>query len=582
MGLISFFSRLQRSSIENPSTTLREAADWLLDAWGGGPSVSGVRVNRRTVLGYAAAWRAVNLISGDVAKLPLHVLRTTEDGQERDRNHPAYRLLRRKANEYLVSSDLKQIMTAHALLQGKGCAYIDRDGASRPKAVLLLNPEHVHVVRINGRVWFAYDAPVSKSDSSREMRMLPAEDVLHIKGLGYDGLTGYSVLELAKETFGMGIAARDYGSKFFSGGGRPSAVLEHPGQMKPEAAARLRDSWERQYSGLSNAHKTAILEEGMTLKAFGIPAKDAQLLESRQFEIREVANIFGVPPHLLGDPTRTSYGSLEQENQAYLDKCLDPWLHRWEEECWDKLLSPEEQDSESHTIEFLRQALVRANLKERGEYYAKATGGAPWMTINEIRRLESMNTLDTEEADDLVLPLNMRPVAESGAGAAGVGQGDGSAPAVASTPPTPEPESPERAARERVRSDAHRLMLHEAARRMAKRLGTQARGASGKVTSWREFMDSIEPKNRDTVIEAFVGPMMAISCDKVRARDDAVTAAALLFEQVRSRLAPVYASEPKSKFADAVERAVAAVEESFPLEIENRFGGPDAERPDAA
>lgn len=582
MGLIGSIGRLFRTSIENPRTTLREAADWLFDAWGGGTTIAGVRVNRKAALGYSPVWRAVNLIAGDVGKLPLRVMKRRGSGWERDVSHPAWYLLHLEANSQTSALDLKRVLTGHALLHGNGYAFIDRRGSGVPERLLILNPEHCWPIRVDGQLKYAYDAPTSSRDgAAREMRILDATNVLHIKGLGFDGMLGYSVLELARQSLGMGIAARDYGAKFFSAGGRPSAVIEHPGVMKPEVATRLRESWERQYSGVENAHKTAILEEGMKLHVFGIPAKDAQLIESRQFEIREVANFFGVPPHKLGDTTRTAYASLEQENQAYLDGALDVWLVTWETECRIKLLAEDEKRGATHTVEFLREALVRANLNDRANYYRQATGGAPWMTVNEVRHAESMNELNSEIADELILPLNMRPESEAAAstpGPAGPGAGGGDTPAPAAPGNKPAESDAARAARELTRSRAHRAMLIDAAGRMARRLGTQARAASSKPAAFGAFMQELDPKNRDTVTEALTGPLLAICCDEARAREEAVTAAALLFEQVRSGLAPVYAHETKSNLPAAVERAAAVFEKSFPLDVAKRFaGGTDAD-----
>lgn len=418
MGIRNLLSTLTGGliarSVENPSTPLSAGADWMYDVFGAIKSASGIRVNRKTVFTYGPVWRAVNLISRDVAKLPLYVHKLDDDGQgkHRDKAHPAYKLLRRKPNSEQTANAFRKLVMAHALVEGNGYAYIYRRGDGSPLEIVPLLPDRTYPVRRNGVLWYV-------TTVNGEMRRLAPEDVLHIKGLGFDGLSGYPLYQFARDSFGLGMAAQKFGGKFFANNAEPSAVIEVPGHMDETAIKNLRESWDRMHAGLENAHRPAVLEEGVTLKPYGSSAKQAQLLELMKYGAKEVANWFSLPVHKLGDTDTTSYASLEQENQAYLDDALDPWLVDWEEECWDKLLTEEEKERESHAVDFDRLGLVRANLSERSNYYTGALS-AGWMNRDEVRARENLNPIPDGSGKTFLAPLNMAP----SAGAGGKDSGD--------------------------------------------------------------------------------------------------------------------------------------------------------------
>lgn len=402
MNLFSWFSGLFQRSIENPSTPLSSPDDWLYDALGSYRASSGVNVNHQTALTYAAVWRAVNLIAGDVAKIPVFIYRNLQEGgKAKAVEHPAFFLLRRMANEEMTAYVFKKTLLGHALLHGNGYAYIFRANNGSPREMIPLQPNTTYPIRQNGQLMYVTQM------LSGELRKLFRENVFHIKGLSFDGLIGYSVIEKARESLGLGMALQTYGSIFFRNNARPNIVLQHPAKLDEATKSRLRDSWERIHSGLENAHRTAILDSGLQVKELSINAKDSQFIESRQFEIREVANWFGIPPHKLGDTTRTSYKSLEQENQAYLDEALDHWLTNFEEEAWTKLLTEEEKRSEQYHVEFFRRALVRADLEQRGKYYSSALQNG-WMNRDEIRDEENLNPLPDNQGKRFFIPLNMQ------------------------------------------------------------------------------------------------------------------------------------------------------------------------------
>lgn len=344
-----------------------------------------MRVTHRRALGYPAVWRAVSLISGDVAKLPLIVYRQNGRNKEPDAAHPAYRVLLRKPNDAMTAFVFKQTLMLHVLTRGNGYAYIDRAGNGDVLALLLLDPGAVEPIRVGGTLWYLYRPP-----NGGQWRKLSADEVLHVKGMGYDGLQGYPVLSIAREALGAAIAARDHSARYFGNGARPGGVLEHPGKLSDAARKNMRDSWDRVHRGLENAHKVAILEEGTKYQGFASNARDAQLLETREFDAREVANIFGVPTHKLGDPSKVAYNSLGEENQSYYDDTLSRWLHVFAEEAHDKVLSESEKAAESHCVDFDYQEIQRANLPQQVDYVQKLTA-ANIIDVNEARAVFGMN-----------------------------------------------------------------------------------------------------------------------------------------------------------------------------------------------
>ena len=390
----------QRQSLENPVTSLSDPDAWLYDALGGSKSATGVRVNRKSALTYSAYWRGVNLIATTIAKTPLITYRKEGTGSVRDTSHPVYRLLKRAPHKHYTPFTFKQTMQSHVITHGNAYAYIQTNRAGRPEGLSILEPTKVLPILVDGVLRYHIQTEAGDGHFAHET-------ILHIKGMGHDGLQGYSVLEYGRETLGIGMALREFGARWFSNATKYGTIIQHPGQLSEPAQERLKRSIERDTKAISDSHNTKVLEEGMKLHAPELKAKDAQLLESRQFELREIANLLGLPPHKLGDTTRTSFASLEQENQAFLDDSLDGWFVAWEEECERKLLNEQEREADSHDIEFLRQSLVRVDMTTRGEYYSKALAGAPFMTINDVRSLENLNEMDEPEAERLPMPLNI-------------------------------------------------------------------------------------------------------------------------------------------------------------------------------
>lgn len=370
-----------RNSIENPSVPLSDYNQW--GSSSSSESLAGPRVGREQALGLHAVWRAVDLISDTIARLPCSVYRLTDVGRDEDVAHPAYNLLRFQPSPETTSFTFRKTMEAHRLLMGNAYAYVRRLGSGAPQELVILDPDCTFPVRVNGRLSYA-------TRVNGVLEPLRADDVIHLKGLSYDGLVGYPVTHKARDSFGLGLATNQYAGEFFRNGAEPRVVISTPGTMTPDDQTRFLKQWQMMH-GEGKRHSTAIITGGGKVEKLSIDAQDAQLIEQRKFTIIEVANWFGLPPHKLGNGDRAAYNSLEQENQSFLDDCMASRVESTEQEYRLKLLSEREKRSVSHAIEIDVNSLMRADMAARSAYYDKAVGR--WVTKNEIRALEGLNAV---------------------------------------------------------------------------------------------------------------------------------------------------------------------------------------------
>lgn len=402
--LASVFGFEARYSVENPTTPLT-AANIASDIIGGAAATSGVIVTKETALGYPAVWRGISLISGYVAKIAFPVYKRTmdeagESGKEKAKLHPAYRLLIRQPNEDMTAFTFKQVLQSHALTHGNGYAAILRDGRGDPYELLLLNPTMTYPRRMNGTLDYV-------TYVNGEWRGIVQRDVFHLKGLSCDGIMGYSVVDKLRDAIGIGMAAQDFASRFFKNNARPSYAIKLPGALRDdEAVKRFRENINNIHAGPANSMRPMLLEQGAEVTTLGFNNQDSQFLQTREFEVRQIANILGLPPHKLGDSSRTSYNSLEQENQSFLDDTLDFWFGGWEAEANSKLLREKEKQDDTHFCEFHRQSLVRANLSSRTSSYHLALQDG-WMNRDEVRSRENLNPIPDGAGKVFLQPLNM-------------------------------------------------------------------------------------------------------------------------------------------------------------------------------
>ena len=388
-----------------------------------GGSTSGKSVNERSAMQMTAVYSCVRILAEAIAGLPLHLYRYTDDGgKEKAADHPLYRLLHDEPNPEMSSFVLRETLMTHLLLWGNAYAQIIRNGKGEVIALYPLMPNRMTVDRdTDGRLYYSYtrsndEAPTMKGSTV----ILRPQDVLHIPGLGFDGLVGYSPIAMAKNAIGMAIACEEFGAKFFANGAAPSGVLEHPGTLKDPS--RVRDAWQSQFGGSSNTGKVAVLEEGMKYTPISISPEQAQFLETRKFQINEIARIFRVPPHMVGDLEKSSFSNIEQQSLEFVKYTLDPWVIRWEQSIQRILLTPEEK--QAYFVKFNLEGLLRGDYASRMSGYATARQNG-WMSANDIRELENLDRIPAEDGGDLYLINgNMLPMKNAGAFADNNGKED--------------------------------------------------------------------------------------------------------------------------------------------------------------
>lgn len=379
-----------------------------------GNTSSGKCVNERTAMQATAVYACVRILSEAIAELPLHVYRYRADGgKERIPSHPLYYLLHDEPNPEMTSFVFRETLMGHLLIWGNAYAQILRNGRGQVMALYPLLPSKMEVSRsTSGALIYTYyrDADESGVNPKGGYVTLRREEILHIPGLGFDGLIGYSPIAMAKNAIGMSLATEEFGATFFGNGASPGGVLEHPGVIKD--IQRVKDSWNSAYQGSSNAHKIAVLEEGMKFQAIGIPPEQAQFLETRKFQIDEIARIFRVPPHMVGDLEKSSFSNIEQQSLEFVKYTLDPWVVRWEQALQQSLILPSEKPS--LFIKFNIDGLLRGDYQSRMTGYATGRQNG-WLSANDIRELENMNRISAEEGGDLYLINgNMTKLADAG------------------------------------------------------------------------------------------------------------------------------------------------------------------------
>lgn len=558
MNLLSeVFGFEARYSVENPTTPL-SAANIARDFGGSASATSGVVVTKETVLGYPAVWRGVNLIAGYVAKIGFPVYKRTqgedgiESGKERDKRHPAYRLTVRQPNDDMTAFIFKQVMQSHALMHGNGYAAIMRDGRGDPVELLLLNPTLTFPMRKDGILSYV-------TYLNGKWEGIVQRDVFHLKGLSSDGIMGYSVVDKLRDAIGIGMAAQEYASRYFKNNARPSYAIKLPGALRDETAvSRFRENINNIHSGPANSLRPMLLEQGAELVTLGFNNQDSQFLQTREFEVRQIANILGLPPHKLGDSSRTSYNSLEQENQSFLDDTLDFWFCGWEAEANCKLLREKEKQNDTHFFEFYRQSLVRANLVARTNSYHSALQDG-WMSRDEVRARENLNPIPDGKGKDFLQPLNMGNAGGNPDGAVVVADDDEEIP--------PDDQTANRSI------ESQKEMLSHEVKRMLKRVLIAARKAAKKPDKFLSFVDGMEADHVRVVIEA-VSPAVSSIC-AVRGIDNSPKYAQgvgeKFFAAVRDSLLRAADSQPE-QLSGSVESAMAALESTLPSSISESMG----------
>jgi len=378
-----------------------------------GNSTAGKTVTERSAMQMTAVYSCVRILAEAIAGLPLHVYQYNNDGgKDKALKHPLYHILHDEPNPEMSSFVFRETLMTHLLLWGNAYAQILRNGKGEVIGLYPLMPNKMTVDRDDkGHLFYQYQRSNDEAIKSDSMVILSPQDVLHIPGLGFDGLVGYSPIAMAKNAIGLAIATEEYGAKFFANGAAPSGVLEHPGTIKDPA--KVRESWNTTFGGSGNAGKVAVLEEGMKYTPISISPEQAQFLETRKFQINEIARIFRVPPHMVGDLEKSSFSNIEQQSLEFVKYTLDPWVIRWEQSIMRTLFTPEEK--KKYYVKFNVEGLLRGDYQSRMTGYATARQNG-WMSANDIRELENLDRIPAEEGGDLYLINgNMLPLGQAGA-----------------------------------------------------------------------------------------------------------------------------------------------------------------------
>lgn len=400
---MGFFSRFRKNK-DNDKNVTNSLATSRTFFWGG--SKAGAVVNETTALQTAAVYACVRVISEAIASLPLKLYtydNTDRSGSKSALEHPLYHLLHHAPNKEMTSFSFRETLMSHLLIYGNGYAQIQRDGGGRVVGLYPLLPNKMDVSRNDkGEIYYTYwrDRDEAGANGKSDAIILRREDVLHIPGLSFDGLIGYSPIALAKNAIGMAIAAEDFGSTFFSSGATPSGILEHPNSFEDSKIKSLRQAWDAIHKGTHNSSQVAILTDGLKYRQVSIPPEQAQFLETRKFQLGEIARIFQVPPHMIGDLERSSFNNIEMQAIEFVKYCINPWVTRWEQAMWQSLLLPSEKPK--MYIKFNLDGLLRGDYETRMKGYSIGIQNG-FMCPNDVRKLENLNEIPEEEGGFLFM-----------------------------------------------------------------------------------------------------------------------------------------------------------------------------------
>ncbi|MCY0919615.1 MULTISPECIES: phage portal protein [unclassified Streptomyces] len=405
------FMRSAVRGVSGPLSGVATPEKWVED-WvrGGTANSSGIRVDEDTAMTYAPLFAGVRVLAEDLAGLPLHLYeRLAPRGKKRARTHPLYTLLHDQPNEMMTSVQLRETLQGHAITRGNGIAQVvTHKKTGVIEEIWPLRPDRLRVC-VKRTNTGAFERLYQYRDDVNGIKAtLFADEVLHIAGLGYDGIRGYSVIEHAANAIGLGLATEHYGAKYFSNGAAPGGALSHPGNLSPEARKRMAADWENIHSGIDRAHRVAILEEGVSWTQVGIANDNAQFLETRKLQVTEMARWLRLPSHKIQDLERATFSNIEQQQLDYVTSALNIWLVRWEQAITSQLLLPSER--ERYFAEHLVDSLLRGDTAAR--YAAYAIGRQwGWLSSNDIRDRENENPV--EGGDEYLVPMNMIPAGRS-------------------------------------------------------------------------------------------------------------------------------------------------------------------------
>jgi HK97 family phage portal protein len=392
-----------KRAIENPNIPLG-SPEVFNEIFNGDVGGGGISVSPERALSIAPVFQAINLISGDVAKLPLNIYKRAPEqgdkGRVIDENHPGQRLLKYRPNAEMSAFKFWRRMMTHALLWSNAYALIERDETGNPISLLPLLPDRTSPHRTKaGELFYV-------SEIGGELKGFAASNILHLEQISVNGLSDCQLIYKARESFALSIAAENFASKYFSNGGRIGGILEMPAGMQKQGADNLESGFRKTYEGLDTSFKTVILRDGAKFHQAQFTPEQTQMVAARTQQVKEIARWFNIPPHKLGDDSNASYNSLEQENRSYLNHCLSAWLKTIESECYLKILAPMEQELNSHFIEFNVGALIAADISTQYQIYRTGIE-AGILSPDEVRAMQNLNPRPDKMGSKYLRPLNM-------------------------------------------------------------------------------------------------------------------------------------------------------------------------------
>ena len=362
-------------------------------------SATGVSVTPDTARRCGAVLACVRVLAETMATLPYVLYRREGDRRVRETEHPLYSLLKDQPNRWQTSFEFREMMMGHVLLRGNAYAQKVLDRRGNIIELVPLNPTRMTPkLTVEGSVIYDYRAGDGQKVS------FPSDLIFHLRGYASDGVTGISPIAEARETIGLALAAEEFGARTFANDAQPGGILEHPGKLGEEALINLRNSIQQNHGGVKNARKYMILEEGMKWTRIGMSPDDTQYIETRKFQIEEIARIFRVPPHLIGHLERATFSNIEHQGLEFVTHTVLPWLRRWEQAISIRLMTAEER--KVYYSEFLVDGLLRGDIQTRYNAYAVGRQWG-WLSADDVRRFENMDDLPNEQGDKYLIPLNM-------------------------------------------------------------------------------------------------------------------------------------------------------------------------------
>lgn len=372
---------------------------WLRQFFYGRDSASSVAVNEKTALAYTVFWACIKVISESFASTPIILYEQKDNISSKAKNHPQYNLLHSQPNPEMTAYQFKEMLMGQLLIYGNIFINIVRDSSGYVKELWPLLSWKMRVRRdiVTQQKIYQYTLP------NNEMIILNPKNILHITGIMFDGIQGEHPILYSREAIGLGLAAEEYGNRFFANDARPGGIIEVPGRLSAEASARLRISWENAHKDLENKHRVAILEEGTKFKEVGLSPELAQFLETRKFQISEIARFFRIPPHLIGDLDKATFSNIEQQSIEFTKYTMLPHFVKWEQAFNINLLTP--ADQKLYYYEFMMDGLLRGDIDSRYKAYriAREIGV---MNSDEIRKKENMNPIEDGTGQIYYVPSN--------------------------------------------------------------------------------------------------------------------------------------------------------------------------------